>query len=311
MLAQIYKKNIVEKPKFIFVLLIFCLLFFGYNSKHFRLDASSDTLLIEDDPDLKYLNEVNQRYGAKEFLVLTYTPKEDITSDNSVNNLLSLKYKLQSLDWVHGVITILDLPLLNIKDETLTEKLQNFSTLKSEGVDREEGFNEILNSPVFRNFVISEDGKTTGIIVNNADNVIKELFEQLGFTSEEKQGNYTRLTSSVSKFTVMIDNTDNSGIRSFIIDTQDVFRSTALYSLKPVELLKVAQDEDLTSFGRLAHKIKGYNVKAWGNEESHSLENVIPGTNDFPTDIIFRQRRQYLKINQYTLEYYDNLQSPQ
>ena len=119
------------------------------------------------------------------------------------------------------------------------------------------------------------------------------MFEQLGFTSEEKQGNYTRLTSSVSKFTVMIDNTDNSGIRSFIIDTQDVFRSTALYSLKPVELLKVAQDEDFTAFGRLAHKIKGYNVKAWGNEESPSLENVIPGTNDFPTDIIFRQRRQY------------------
>ena len=177
MLAQIYKKNIVEKPKFIFVLLIFCLLFFGYNSKHFRLDASSDTLLIEDDPDLKYLNEVNQRYGAKEFLVLTYTPKEDITSDNSVNNLLSLKYKLQSLDWVHGVITILDLPLLNIKDETLTEKLQNFSTLKSEGVDREEGFNEILNSPVFRNFVISEDGKTTGIIVYLKQKEIEPIFK--------------------------------------------------------------------------------------------------------------------------------------
>ncbi len=177
MLAQIYKKNIIEKPKFIFTLLIFCLLFFAYNSKNFRLDASSDTLLIEGDPDLKYLNEVNQRYGAKEFLVLTYTPKEDITSDNSVNNLLSLKYKLQSLDWVHGVITILDLPLLNIKDETLTEKLQNFSTLKSEGVDREEGFNEILNSPVFRNFVISEDGKTTGIIVYLKQKEIEPIFK--------------------------------------------------------------------------------------------------------------------------------------
>ena len=165
MFAQIYKKNIIEKPKFIFFILLCCLIFFGYNSKHFRLDASSETLLIEDDPDLKYLNEVNQRYGSREFLVLTFTPNDDITSDNSVNNLLSLKYKLQSLNWVHGVITILDLPLLNIKDETLTEKLQNFSTLKSEGIDREDGFDEILNSPVYRNFVISEDGKTTGIIV--------------------------------------------------------------------------------------------------------------------------------------------------
>ena len=53
-----------------------------------------------------------------------------MTSDSSVNNLLSLKYKIQSLDWVHNVITILDIPLLNTKDETLNDKLQNFSTLK-------------------------------------------------------------------------------------------------------------------------------------------------------------------------------------
>ena len=90
MLAKIYQKNIIEKPKFIFFILICLLVLFAYNSKNFRLDASSETLLIEGDPDLKYLNEINDRYGSKEFLVLTYTPKEDITSDNSVNNLLSL-----------------------------------------------------------------------------------------------------------------------------------------------------------------------------------------------------------------------------
>ncbi len=182
MLAQIYKKNILEKPKLIFFILIFFLILFSYNSKNFRLDASSETLLIEGDPDLKYLNEVNKRYGSKEFLVLTFTPEEEITTDNSVNNLLSLKYKIQSLDWVHSVITILDIPLLNIKDETLTEKLQNFSTLKSEGINREEGFNEILNSPVFRNFVISEDGKTTGIIV-----YIKEKETEPSFKSKKEK----------------------------------------------------------------------------------------------------------------------------
>ncbi len=176
MLAQIYKKNIIEKPRFIFFILICFLLIFTYYSKNFRLDASSETLLIEGDPDLKYLNEVNKRYGSKEFLILTYAPNEEITSDNSVNNLLSLKYKIQSLDWVYNVITILDIPLLNTKDETLNDKLQNFSTLKSEGVDREEGFNEILNSPVFKNFVISEDGKTTGIIVYLKEKKVEPKF---------------------------------------------------------------------------------------------------------------------------------------
>ena len=87
-------------------------------------------------------------------------------SDKSVNNLLSLKYKLQSLDWVHSVITILDVPLLNNSDKPLKDRLNNFVTLKDEEVDKNRGFKEILNSPVFRNFVISEDGKTTGIIVN-------------------------------------------------------------------------------------------------------------------------------------------------
>jgi len=165
MFRHFYQNLILKKPKTIFLFLIITLLSFGYFSKDFRLDASSDTLLIEGDPDLKYLKEITKRYGAKDFLVLTYTPKKAMTSEASINNLLSLKYKIQSLKWVHSVITLLDVPLLNSTDKTLTERLQNFSTLKSEGIDKERGFNEILNSPVFRNFVISEDGKTTGIIV--------------------------------------------------------------------------------------------------------------------------------------------------
>ena len=176
MFARLYQNIVIEKPKLIFTLLILCLIGFGYYTKDFRLDASSDTLLIDGDPDLKYLKEINERYNAKEFLVLTYTPKEAMTSESSINNLLSLKYKIQSLEWVHSVITLLDIPLLNSTDKTLTERLQNFSTLKSEGIDKERGFNEILNSPVFRNFVISEDGKTTGIIVNlKKDEKLKEL----------------------------------------------------------------------------------------------------------------------------------------
>jgi len=176
MFADAYQKTVLKKPKAVLLFLIIALLGFGYFSKDFKLDASSDTLLIEGDPDLKYLREVTERYGAKEFLVLTYTPKEPMISESSMNNLLSLKYKIQSLDWVHSVITLLDIPLLSSTDETLTEKLKNFSTLKSEGIDKERGFNEILNSPVFRNFVISENGKTTGIIVNiKKDEKLKKL----------------------------------------------------------------------------------------------------------------------------------------
>jgi predicted RND superfamily exporter protein len=177
MFANLYENTILKNPKSIFVILLITLLSFGYYSKDFRLDASSETLLIEGDPDLEYLREITERYGSKEFLVLTYTPNEGMVTDTSVNNLLSLKYKIQSLDWVHSVITLLDIPLLNNSDAPLQERLEGFKTLKDEGVDKDRGFKEILNSPVFRNFVISEDGKTSGIIVNIKQNLPLEDIE--------------------------------------------------------------------------------------------------------------------------------------
>jgi len=166
MINHLYQNIVLKNPKSIFTILLIALLSFGYYSKDFRLDASSETLLIEGDPDLEYLKEITNRYGSKEFLVLTYTPNEGMVEDTSINNLLSLKYKIQSLKWVHSVITLLDVPLLNNSEAPLQERLESFKTLKDEDVDKDRGFKEILDSPVFRNFVISENGNTSGIIVN-------------------------------------------------------------------------------------------------------------------------------------------------
>ena len=76
MLAKFYQNIVLKKPGFILVILLSCLCFFGYFSKNFRLDASSETLLIEGDPDLKYLNEINERYGAKEFSSYLHSKRE-------------------------------------------------------------------------------------------------------------------------------------------------------------------------------------------------------------------------------------------
>ena len=179
MFAQLYQNSVLKNSKTVFILLIIAILSFGYYSKDFRLDASSETLLIEGDPDLAYLKEVTERYGSKDFLILTYTPNEGMVTDNSINNLLSLKYKIQSLNWVHSVITLLDVPLLSNSDAPLQERLESFKTLKDEGVDKNRGFKEILNSPVFRNFVISENGNTSGIIVNIKENKKLENIKNL------------------------------------------------------------------------------------------------------------------------------------
>ena len=187
MLAHMYQNIVLKNPKAILILLIITILSFGYYTKDFRLDASSETLLIDGDPDLAYLKEVSERYGSREFLILTYTPNEGMVTDTSINNLLSLKYKIQSLNWVHSVVTLLDIPLLSNSDAPLQERLESFKTLKDEDVDKDRGFKEILNSPVFRNFVISEDGKTSGIIVYIKQSQILENIES---KSKEQIENY-------------------------------------------------------------------------------------------------------------------------
>ena len=135
---------------------------------------------------LEYLKEITDRYGSKDFLVLTYTPNDGMVSDTSINNLLSLKYKIQSLDWVHSVITLLDIPLLDNSDTSLQERLESFKTLKDEDVDKDRGFKEILDSPVFRNYVISEDGKTSGIIVNIKKNLELEDVDNINLEKKLK-----------------------------------------------------------------------------------------------------------------------------
>ena len=209
MISKIYQNLVLSKPKIILSLLIVIAIFFGYKSKDFRLDASSETLLIEGDPDLKYLKEINETFGAKEFLVLTLTPKEKITSENTINNILSLKYKIQSLDWVHNSVTILDIPLLDSSDEPLMDRIKNFRTLKDDNIDRERGFQEILNSPVFRNFVISEDSKTTGIIVNikqkeepqiNAFENKKEIENYKDILKKERHQNIIEIRKIIKSF---------------------------------------------------------------------------------------------------------------
>ncbi len=174
MFERLYQKLVLKKPKFILLILILFVISFGYFSKDFKLDASSDTLLLENDPDFLYLKEVNKKYGTNDFLILTYQPTKKITENESINELLNLKSDIEKFNWVKNVITILDIPLLENSDENITETLKNYKTLKNNDIDREKGFNEILKSPVFKNFIISEDGLVSSIIVNiKKNNIIK------------------------------------------------------------------------------------------------------------------------------------------
>ncbi len=198
MFEKIYKNIIIEKPKFTLLILTLLLLTFGYFSKNFQLDASSDTLLLENDPDLKYLREINSKYGSKDFLVLTYTPKDNLLAPVTIENLTNLKNDLKNLKWVNNVLTILDVPLLKNNDDPLAERIKNFKTLSSENSDKERGFKEIINSPIYKEFVISNDGKTSGILVYiKTDKKLSQLIKSKNDYLDKKDKN--KLTSEDKK----------------------------------------------------------------------------------------------------------------
>ena len=94
MWSYIYKKLVTDFSKITLLLLASIIIFSLYNAKNFNLDASSDALLLEGDKDLKYLREVNSRYGSKDFLVLTYTPVASFAEKETILNLQLLKTKI-------------------------------------------------------------------------------------------------------------------------------------------------------------------------------------------------------------------------
>ena len=210
MFASIYKKIITDFSKITLLFLIVLIIFSLYQSKNFNLDASSDALLLEGDPDLKYLREVNQTYGSKDFLVLTYAPISSFTEKETILNLQLLKSKIEKLSWVDSVITIIDVPLLKSTDEGLMERLKNYKTLAYPEIDRERGFDEILNSPIYRNYVISEDGKTSGrVVVLKKDErlaeyiKVKEKYFNLSYEtglSKEEKINYKKFSKEYEDY---------------------------------------------------------------------------------------------------------------
>ena len=165
MILKLYSKLVTDFHKFTLFSLSIIIVISFYFSKNFNLDASSDALLLEGDKDLKYLREINNRYGSKDFLFLTYSPVTNFTDEDTIINIQLLKSKIEKLTWVDSIITIIDVPLLKSSDEPLMERLKNYKTLSYPNIDKNRGFQEILNSPIYKDYVISEDGKTSGIII--------------------------------------------------------------------------------------------------------------------------------------------------
>lgn len=165
-----YQQLILGYPKLVLLFLLALLVFFGLQARDFKLDASADSLLLENDEDLRIYREVSKRYATQEFLFVTFTPKHDLFSDDVLQNIARLRDELKRLERVDSVVSLVDVPLVRNVDTSLSELAENIRTLEDDRVDKVRAREELLHSPIFRELIISADAKTTALQINLKEN---------------------------------------------------------------------------------------------------------------------------------------------
>ena len=172
--TRFYSSLVFTKPYLAIAILLLLVGFFGWQTQNFRLDASADSLLLEDDPDLEFSREINVRYGIREAVTIAYTPTGDLFSREELNKLGELRDELLAINRVESVDSILNVPIF--EDTPLTGISEDYLTLSDQDIDLVSAREEVTSSPVFRNAVISPDGKTAGMLVSFAiDETARDL----------------------------------------------------------------------------------------------------------------------------------------
>jgi predicted RND superfamily exporter protein len=178
-LTRFYDRVVLEYPKIVILGILIVVCFLGYKAADFRLDASTETLIIETDEDLRYSRMIKSRYGGYDYLLMTYSPKTDLFSNESLKKLARLRDDLKQTKRVTSVVSILDAPLLESPPVPVRELTTSLQTLESPTVDRQLARIEFQDSPFYQNLLVSPDLKTTGLQVNfPIDEVYKDLLSR-------------------------------------------------------------------------------------------------------------------------------------
>ena len=193
-ISHIYLHLILTNPKRVLLVMLIVLMSMLSLSTNFKLDASADSLILENDKDLLTYRNTVERYSTKEFIVMTYSPRQGKIFDK--NNLLlikNLKEKLLSVKNISSVISVVDVPLVESSEVPLIEMANNVPTIFSNGVDIIKAENEILGSPIYKDLIISSDGKTTAMQINlkKNDELIFLNNQKRELTNKKRYGNIT------------------------------------------------------------------------------------------------------------------------
>ncbi|CAD7289067.1 hypothetical protein LMG7974_01323 [Campylobacter majalis] len=193
-------KFIVNFPKIVLSFVLISSLFFAYYATKLEIDASSETLLLQNDPDLAVWRDVASRYVSPNFLVVTYTPNSDLLSPDSLKMIQKISDELSKNDMIENVISILNIPLLQSVKGGLSGILNHTPTLKDDDLDLEVVKNELKTSPIYSNNLVSSDLKTTAIVLNlKSDKKYEALLNERNLLSQ-KEVNKTLSADEITKF---------------------------------------------------------------------------------------------------------------
>ncbi|WP_232019739.1 efflux RND transporter permease subunit [Helicobacter pullorum] len=190
-LAFIFK-TILKYPKQI----LFCCILFFFISLFYAIklpiDASSESLILENDKDFKIYEEILQDYQTKDFLILAFIPKDgNVFSNHSLQILQKITQDIKKIPQVQDTLSILNAPLLkSTPNLELQEILKINPTLLSKQTDKNLAKTEILNHPFYTQNIISKNAKTAGILIYLKEDIkLKELtqLKNTANTKEEKQ----------------------------------------------------------------------------------------------------------------------------
>ena len=157
---------IVAFPKITLALFTVLALFFGYYSTKLEIDASSQTLLLDNDKDLQIWREVSKRYETPNFLVLAYTPAGDLLAPETIRKIEQMDAAFSKLDFVASVTDITNVPLLLNKGGGMSELLKHIPTLTDADVNLTAARREFATSPFYASNLVSADFRTTAILIN-------------------------------------------------------------------------------------------------------------------------------------------------
>jgi len=169
-LIDSYNRYILHRP---WVTLVICGLIFAFFLSHvprFELDASADSLILENDSSLKFYRKLRDQYGSDDFLILTYSPQKELFSSEVLGDIGRLRAELKQLELVDSIISLLDVPLVESPPMTLNEISRNIRTLESDDVDILLARQEMTHSPLYENLLVNSQGDTTALQVNLVTN---------------------------------------------------------------------------------------------------------------------------------------------